>query len=456
MSAGTSQGSADAAEYREDEQAQRLPSRYARGEETSSSEEDEADCRNQRRQAQKLRCWAWTIHYNDVAEGEKDCERLLKVLREMGGKWGFQLEKGEQTGRIHAQGWTSFKQPKRPSEVKLALQIEGNRWNCSRVANRRGVEDYCRKEEGRLAGPWSHLDREVPRQFRGIRLWDWQRDLASSCDEWTPRIVNVLYDPAGGVGKSTVCGVLCTKPGATASMCPVFPTVKDTSRAVYGIVEANPRVKTFFFDVPRALGPTLWVSVEFVAALEAIKNGHITDDRYKYREKWIDSPNIWVFTNVLPEYKLLTHDRWRVWVVDATTQKLKLIHGPRAADQGHLVFAAAAATPAPSAPTAGESHTSASGACDRDPAPTDQLAPPAPLRQASGRSEAGTIAVDGGDVPTDSDDEPELVQDSAGPSRVERAETWRAQMLAREVIRTSEVDARALRMRALPRDSDSE
>lgn len=64
--------------------------------------------------------------------------------------------------------------------------------------------------------------------------------------------------------------------------------------------------------------------------------------------------------------------------------------------------------------------------------------------------------MDGGDVPTDSDDEPELVQDSAGPSRVERAETWRAQMLAREVIRTSEVDARALRMRALPRDSDSE
>lgn len=54
------------------------------------------------------------------------------------------------------------------------------------------------------------------------------------------------------------------------------------------------------------------------SAIEQIKKGKLYDLRHCYKEYWIDSPTIWVFSNIPPDLSLLSKDRWKIWVVDDT------------------------------------------------------------------------------------------------------------------------------------------
>lgn len=49
---------------------------------------------------------------------------------------------------------------------------------------------------------------------------------------------------------------------------------------------------------------------EFYAGIEIIKNGVAYDKRYTAKKIRFDRPNIFVFTNMLPVFELLSKDRW--------------------------------------------------------------------------------------------------------------------------------------------------
>jgi hypothetical protein len=51
-------------------------------------------------------------------------------------------------------------------------------------------------------------------------------------------------------------------------------------------------------------------------AIEQIKKGKLYDFRYSYKTFWIDSPQIWVFCNWLPDTSYLSMDRWKVWNIN--------------------------------------------------------------------------------------------------------------------------------------------
>ncbi|WP_445772263.1 hypothetical protein, partial [Rheinheimera sp.] len=53
---------------------------------------------------------------------------------------------------------------------------------------------------------------------------------------------------------------------------------------------------------------------------EQIKKGKLYDTRYKYQEYWIDSPQIWVFSNIEPDLSMLSLDRWRIWTINEQQQ----------------------------------------------------------------------------------------------------------------------------------------
>ena len=66
----------------------------------------------------------------------------------------WQLERSPTTGRLHLQGYLEFKSSMRRSAVKRFLSqpschLEGRRGSRDQAA------DYCRKEETRVAGPWT-------------------------------------------------------------------------------------------------------------------------------------------------------------------------------------------------------------------------------------------------------------------------------------------------------------
>lgn len=51
------------------------------------------------------------------------------------------------------------------------------------------------------------------------------------------------------------------------------------------------------------------------SGIENVKNGMLFDKRYKGVFKYIDEPNIIVFTNTPPKMSYLSRDRWKLWTV---------------------------------------------------------------------------------------------------------------------------------------------
>jgi len=75
-----------------------------------------------------------------------------------------------------------------------------------------------------------------------------------------------------------------------------------------------PIAPLYFIDMPRAINKGKLV--EFYAGIEDIKNGHCWDCRYRFSELYFDSPSIWLFSNTIPDFKLLSPDRWMIWTID--------------------------------------------------------------------------------------------------------------------------------------------
>jgi uncharacterized LabA/DUF88 family protein len=71
--------------------------------------------------------------------------------------------------------------------------------------------------------------------------------------------------------------------------------------------------KGVFIDLPRALEKNQLRG--FLTACEQIKKGKLYDLRNFTKKWWIDSPSIWVFSNTLVDFDLLSSDRWKIWII---------------------------------------------------------------------------------------------------------------------------------------------
>lgn len=242
----------------------------------------------------------------------KNFKEALKVANH----WVFQLEKGEEKGRLHYQGRVSFKQAKRKNEVlklfpdfpTISIKIEG--------PDEVKSSFYCMKVETRIDGPWKDTDTiaYIPRQVRECMdsWYPWQRQIIDSVNLWEPRRINLLIDKHGGKGKS-VCGTFLGSSGLAEEL-PYCNDFKDMMRMVYDLQEMHERkCPAFVMDMPRSLNKQKLQGM--YAGLEIIKKGYAYDDRYSFRRMYFDSPVIWVFTNEQPDLSWLTLDRWKLWEI---------------------------------------------------------------------------------------------------------------------------------------------
>lgn len=180
------------------------------------------------------------------------------------------------------------------------------------VTSKTNVENdfYCCKDDTRKEGPWRDTDAYIPRQVREITdLYPWQKSVIEISGHFNSRVVNVLIDKKGCAGKSVLVGKMCCELKIARKIPPL-----SNYKEVMGMVMCMPESKVYLIDMPRALDKTK--QEEFYSAIESIKDGHVWDNRYRYVEKWFDSPVIWVFTNVPPNKKLLTPDRWKCFEID--------------------------------------------------------------------------------------------------------------------------------------------
>lgn len=251
------------------------------------------------------------FHYDfTLPKGELTHDEIIEILYpNIVKKYCFQLERGD-SGYEHYQGRISLVKKRRTSETIKLIQplLEGI--HISPTSNN-GLEGnfYVMKLDTRIDGPWADTDEKiyVPRQVRGITLLPWQKTLIEKSGEWDTRSINIIHDNEGNIGKSTLVTYMGVhKLGRQIPYCNDY---KDILRMVMDM----PTATTYLIDMPRAINKDKLF--QLYSAIETIKNGYAYDDRYHFKEKYFDCPNVWVFTNVLPEEGLLSKDRWKYWGV---------------------------------------------------------------------------------------------------------------------------------------------
>jgi hypothetical protein len=175
---------------------------------------------------------------------------------------------------------------------------------------------YVTKEDTRIDGPWDERTEKnlyIPRQFRDLKLWDWQQSVIEISKNFNDRDVNLIYDKKGNNGKSTLASICELKMNGIDL--PPINDMKELIQTMCNICESkdlrNPN--PIFMDLPRAMDKDRLNGI--YTAIEQIKKGKLYDLRYKYKCYWIDSPCIWVFTNREPDENLLSRDRWKIYEI---------------------------------------------------------------------------------------------------------------------------------------------
>lgn len=247
----------------------------------------------------------------NLPQGDITQEQMVKWLDEWGKKWVFQLEKGD-SGYMHWQCRISLKKKRRLHDLariwgdtifpkrRLSPTVSANQfdWN------------YVDKVDTRVEGPWTSSDEKVyiPRQIREVeQLKPWQQTIINNIGVWDKRTINVVYCEHGGIGKSTLIGYI--RAHKLGMPLPLVKNYQDIMRMVCNL----PTHKFYTVDMPRSIKKENLG--DFWAGLETVKDGYAYDDRYQFKQKVFDCPNIWVFTNNMPELAMLSQDRWIIWVV---------------------------------------------------------------------------------------------------------------------------------------------
>lgn len=243
---------------------------------------------------------------------------LITLLKGLCKKYVFQLEQGESSGYLHYQGRLSLVKKVRPDKVlKLFKEEFRPNWIKPTVKNQhnefvnKGDAFYQMKEQTRVKGPWCDKDEElyIPRQIREVKqLRPFQQTIIDSADNWDTRSINLVYCPEGNKGKSILVGY-CRAYKIGRALPPVND-FKDMMRMVCDM----PTARLYLVDMPRSLNKDRLY--QFYSGIETVKDGYAYDDRYKFKEKVFDCPNIWIFTNILPDLSMLSDDRWKLWSID--------------------------------------------------------------------------------------------------------------------------------------------
>lgn len=266
--------------------------------------------------------WDFTLKF-----GENNADELILIdlIRKKTKKYAFQLEKSEtkacsdlqdghmEGGYVHYQGRISLVKKKTLSAlIKFFFEPQFNAIHFSPTStNAKDDNLYVMKEDTRIKGPWTDQDEIVyiPRQIREMDgLRPFQQHIVNNASVWNTRSINMVYCKKGNIGKSLLVGY-CRAHKVGRALPPVNDT-KDLLRMVCDL----PTSTMYLFDMPRSMNKERLFG--FFSAVETIKDGYAYDDRYNFKEKVFDCPNIWIFSNSLPDENMLSKDRWIIWEID--------------------------------------------------------------------------------------------------------------------------------------------
>lgn len=243
----------------------------------------------------------------------EDHQALIEYLTPWCKKYVFQKERGEDTGYVHWQIRLYLIKPSRiASLLSKGFGKGGHLSPTSTTVHHGNSFNYVMKADTRVEGPWS--DRDAPEErfltrqltwFMQQPLRPWQSQVLQFVQRIEDRKITLIHDVHGNSGKSIFCEFLEYK--GHAIELPPFNDLNDLMQCVHGLKNQ----KCYLIDMPRGLVKTRLA--QFYSGLESIKNGVCYDKRYAFKRRRFDRPQIVVFTNSLPNFELLSPDRWSIY-----------------------------------------------------------------------------------------------------------------------------------------------
>jgi len=253
-------------------------------------------------------------------------EDIIGLFKDVVKHYSFQLEESD-GGYRHYQGRISLiKKRRRPELVKFLKE------SANRLADLNYLEPTCNPEyltgsfcyvlkaDTRIAGPWTDKDEKkvMTYQLKLFNSWElrpYQAELMKQVDIFEMRCIDLIYDKNGNLGKSLFCEAM--EYLGKVEEVPPFRLMDD----IFAWVCSRPIKKCYVFDMPRGMKKDKLA--DFYAGVEVVKNGVAYDKRYTAQKKRFDRPRIFIFTNTLPMFSLMSKDRWKLWQIDENFELIK-------------------------------------------------------------------------------------------------------------------------------------
>lgn len=260
----------------------------------------------------------FTGHFDQsikVFSDSADFAIVKKQLNALCKNWVFQVERGEK-GRLHLQGRVSLRDRKRFTTLKSLEEYKsfgGVKLHWSPTHVEKNDFDYVMKPETRVEGPFDERKcKSVLRELEGKELLRWQNSLVDLLTTYDERVIDLIVEPKGAIGKSWMAKYLSYNKIAFR-----IPPVNDESKIMGFVVDAvknhAAQSSAFVIDLPRAFEHKKMA--DFFSALEQIKSGFAYEWRYQSQYIDFENPRVVIFTNTLPPASLLSLDRWNIWTV---------------------------------------------------------------------------------------------------------------------------------------------
>ncbi|AXH73676.1 MAG: replication associated protein [Circoviridae sp.] len=246
---------------------------------------------------------------------------LQDILRKIGKRWTFQTEEGKEDGYKHYQVRLSLKVRKRLSTIKHEIangkgMILGHITPTSNPTFYQGDMFYVMKEDTRIAGPWSDTDdvKVMTKQltwFLKQPLRKFQEDIIREAKTFDMRKIDLIWDTTGKCGKSLLSEYM--EYIGIAEEVPPYRLMDDIFQWVCSRGIKHGFKKSYIVDMPRGMKKDKLG--DFYSGIEVIKNGVAYDKRNKATKMRFDRPRVFIFTNTLPSFTLMSADRWIVWKI---------------------------------------------------------------------------------------------------------------------------------------------
>lgn len=304
-------------------------------------------------------CFTWNNYPDDADDIVKklyDSDECSYIV--------YQREVGEGTGTPHLQGFLILKKRKRLTAMKKLLTDQVAWYRCSRE-NVQEKADYCKKDDTRVPDTspieygtltirlpgsheplaafqdavkegtsWNdlllshgdimarcmHYCREFFNIYSPPPDWvsskpfearDWHASILDYINNPDDRKIIFIVDPQGGLGKSTYARHLLNIRDDVQFLKPA----KEADIAL----SIDCQKKVFILDCPRS---RLDIPLPY-NILESLKDGIVFSGKYQSCLKKVALPNtVLVFTNEVPDYTKLSHDRFVVLAPNKSKSKL--------------------------------------------------------------------------------------------------------------------------------------